>query len=52
MVVAITVAGLPVESVLMFMIPWLTVVVAYVLYRIDVKRAGGEVTVFGWGGEQ
>lgn len=51
MLVAVTVAGLPIESVVLFLLPWLFVVLAYVLYRIDVARGDGEVTVFGWGGE-
>lgn len=51
MVIAVTVAGLPIESVVLFLLPWLSIVLAYVLYRIDVERGDGEISVFGWRGE-
>lgn len=50
MVLATTIGGIPAASVLLLVMTWGVVVLAYVLYRIDVKRTGGYVSVFGWGG--
>ncbi len=43
--------GLPALTVLAFLLVWSLLLVAYVLYRIDMERADGYISIFGWRGE-
>lgn len=47
MIPLVTVAGLELWALLLLLFTWALPVIAYILYRIDVKRNDGRISILG-----